>query len=101
MTLYDCFAIIDEQVGIRSTKIYEVLGFHLQTFIFNRDFQDYLEDLVELGIADLVADASEIVSKVRKHNHTSYDVNLFWKENALYNLEHALTTELKNRCDDN
>lgn len=56
---------------------------------------------MELGIADLVADASEIVSKVRKHNHTSYDVNLFWKENALYNLEHALTTELKNRCDDN
>ncbi len=101
MTLYDCFAISDAQVGIRSTTIYEGLGFHLQTFIFNRDFQDYLEDLVELGIADLVADASEIVSKVRKHNHTSYDVNLFWKENALYNLEHALTTELKNRCDDN
>lgn len=97
MTLYDCFAVSDAQVGIRSTTIYEGLGFHLRTFIFNRDFQDYLEDLVELGIADMVADASEIVSKVHEQKHTSYNVNFFWKEDALNNMERALITELKKR----
>lgn len=101
MELYDCFASTDAQVGIRSTTIYEGLGFHLRTFIFNQDFEDYLGDLVEFGLAEMVSNAGEIVSKICEKRDTSYDVNFFWKEDALGTLERALITELSNRSDNN
>lgn len=95
MELYDCFATSDAQVGIRSTTIYEGLGFHLRTFIFNRNFQDYLRDLVDLGIAELVTNADEIAAKIQEKIPGSYSVDHFWKENALHNLEQALWGELR------
>lgn len=101
MELYDCFAVSDAQVGIRSTTIYEGLGFHLRTFIFNQDFEDYLGDLVEFGIAEMVTNSNEIASKIHEQRHISYNVDFFWKKNAMDNLEHALITELKNRNENN
>ena len=94
MPLYECFANSDVQIGAYSTAIYEGLGFHLRTFIFEQAFADRLQDLIDLGIAEKVKSAIEIVEKIQIQDYNAYDIDYFWKRNALHNLEQTLRDEL-------
>ena len=92
--LYDCFRTSDAQVGVYSTTIFEGLGFRLRTFIYRQEFADYLNGLIELGIAELVESASDLWEKIQRKCTADYAVDYFWKENALVNLERQLCLEL-------
>ncbi len=93
--LYDCFGASDAQVGVYSTTIFEGLGFRLRTFIYHQEFADYLNGLIELGIAELVESASDLWEKIQTQNMTDYRVEYFWKGHALMHLERELRSELE------
>lgn len=92
--LYDCFRTSDAQVGVYSTTVFEGLGFRLRTFIYQQEFADYLNDLLEMGIAELVESASDLWEKIQGRCTADYSADYFWKENALVNLERELCSEL-------
>lgn len=94
MPLYECFANSDVQVGAYSTAIYEGLGFGLCTLLSMQDTGDYLQDLIEDGIAERIESAADIVKKIQHHEPIAYDIHYFWKGNALHNLEQELRMQL-------
>lgn len=97
VTLYDCLAASDVQVGVYSTTILEGLGFGLRTFIYSQKEAESMQGLLDMGIAELVGTAQELADKIGQKHTTQpgYDINYFWRENSLNNMEQALRTELE------
>lgn len=94
MSLYECFASSDMQIGAYSTAIYEGLGFGLRTLIFDQNSEKFAQELIEEGIAERIESVDDIVEKIRNEEIAVYNTNYFWKENALHNLEQTLRDEL-------
>lgn len=95
MTLYECLAVSDVQVGVYSTTILEGLGFGLRTFIYNQREASYMQNLLDMGIAELINNAQELVEKIEQKNERQYDTDYFWHKDAMKNMEQALANELK------
>ena len=95
MTLYDCLAVSDAQVGVYSTTILEGLGFGLRTFIYNQREAAYMQNLLKMGVAELINSAQELVEKIKQKNEGKYDIDYFWRKDAMKNMEQALVNELE------
>lgn len=93
-TLYECLAISDIQIGVRSTSILEGLGFGLRTFIYNQKEGGCMRELVDRGIAESVSTAQELAEKLDEHPIPKYEIKYFWHGNAMNDLEQALKAEL-------
>ena len=94
MPLYECFANSDVQIGAYSTAIYEGLGFGLRTIIVEKNSGDFFRDLIDAGIIETFETVSDLIVKIKNHKPITYNTSYFWKENALYNLERELHTQL-------
>lgn len=94
ISLYDCLATSDVQVGVYSTAIYEGLGFGIRTFIFSQEGAQFMRRLIELGIAELIGSAEELLEKLRQKREVNYEIDFFWKQNALENMVKSLQREL-------
>lgn len=92
--LYNCFSISDAQVGVYSTALYEGLGFGIRTFIYDQEGVQFVRQLIEARIAELIGSAEEMLDKLQQSKEVNYDVEFFWKHNAMENMVKALQDEL-------
>ncbi len=60
--LYELFTMAAAQVGISSTALYEGLGFNLPTFLYDGDYVNEMNRLIEYGYADVFSNPSNLVS---------------------------------------
>lgn len=84
--LYELFAKSRIQIGVYSTAIYEGVGFGLDTYIYNIAYADCMQKLVEMGVAEYVNSAEEILCKLDIEKKTKDIKSLLWKSNALENI---------------
>ncbi|WP_010200258.1 sialyltransferase [Bacillus sp. m3-13] len=84
------FAQADIQVGVYSTAIFEGLGYGLKTFIFKFYGHEYIGELYKNDLATLVLNSDEFASALEKikneDEETNFNVEYFWKENAIENI---------------
>lgn len=89
--VYEYFAISDIQVGVFSTAIYEGLGFGLETYIYQTNYSEYMNELCVAGYAKMVKSAKELqicLNKNEKQN--KLQTTDFWKNDALNNTYKAI-----------
>lgn len=84
-------------IGVRSTVIFEGLGFNLKTFIYKiYGYQD-MKDLYENNYAQLVTSVEDIVGGLDSNKKNIENIEFFWKSNSLKNI----INNLNNICNHN
>lgn len=91
--LYSLFARCSIQIGVESTAIYEGMSFMLRTFIWDIPMAVNLRRLADSGYAELFSNTGELIDLIERKDSPgrTYDVEDFWKKNALNNI----VTEIK------
>lgn len=86
--IYEFFSQCSIQVGVYSTAIYEGLGFHLTTYIYDIGHADTMEELCRQGYATYVKSAEELYMHIttEKTNGNRKDGKNFWKMDSLENI---------------
>lgn len=96
--LYALLSTSEAQVGVGSTAIYEGLFFGLRTYIVELLGWEYMEGLIDNGLAIKVKNAGELSSKIKDseaRGKPTADKNYFFKENALENQVNEILKILK------
>lgn len=86
INLYELFAESRVQVGVYSTAIYEGIGFGLETYIYNIAHADAMKKLVEIGAAEYVESADELLDKLSSGKNAKKIKEILWKSNAFENI---------------
>lgn len=91
-SIYEYFSRCSIQIGAYSTAIYEGLGFHLVTYIYDVGYADTMKELCQQGYAKYVKSAEELYSRITMDeiNSNNYKEENFWKKNALNNICHEI-----------
>lgn len=74
------------QVGVYSTAVYEGIGFGIRTYIYNIAHADTMERLVQMGAAEYIESAEELLEKLMVENDTGNIKEFLWKTNAFQNI---------------
>lgn len=74
------------QIGVRSTAIFEGLGFNLKTFIYKVYGYKYMRYLYENNYAKLVVSAGDIINQLNNDKNNIENKEFFWKSNSLKNI---------------
>ena len=94
--LYQLFAESKVQVGVYSTAIYEGLGFGLQTILIRLPGIEYMDELIESGIAKVATDVDTFVAVLTTELTKQKNNRPFFEPNALDNsatvIENILAT---------
>jgi hypothetical protein len=88
--LYKLLAQSKVLVGVYSTVVYEALGFGLRTFLLDLPGIDYMEELIESQVVNVVSTVDELVEKIKKPGLHQESMENFFKPNALENISNAL-----------
>lgn len=85
--LYELFDESYAQVGVKSTALYEGIGFGLQTYIMEHPMANDIMGVYEKGYARIVHNADELLQYVRDDNaiDTETAAQYFWEPNAAEN----------------
>lgn len=96
-SIYEYFSRCSIQVGAYSTAIYEGLGFHLVTYIYDVGYADTMKELCRQGYATYVKSAEELFSHITADeiNSNHYKEENFWKRDALNNICHEINRLLE------
>lgn len=86
-SIYELFATAYAQVGVKSTAMYEGIGFGLQTYIMEHPMATDIMGVYEKGYAKVVKSADELYDYINGDNeidvHAAADY--FWEPNAKEN----------------
>ncbi len=95
--LYSLFSQCSMQVGVDSTAVYEGMSFKLFTYIWDIPKAVLTEDLTDMGYAKLFKDAEELARLIRSRQGElpDYDINDFFKEGSLDNIEQGILRIIK------
>ncbi len=88
--LYQLFAESEVQVGVYSTALFEGLSYHLKTFLVDITGIDYMENLIQTGIAIKINTPEELVSVLSDKRAERFDTELFFKTNSISNIREEL-----------
>ncbi|WP_321990731.1 hypothetical protein [Marispirochaeta aestuarii] len=83
-SLYSLFAESIAQVGVYSTAIFEGIRFGCKTFLVDLPGVDYLQEMIDAGVAELITSADEIkIDSVKKIDMTDISkiFAVSWKKN--------------------
>lgn len=83
--LYELFARSRVQVGVYSTAIYEGIGFGLETYIYHIAHADAMQNLVEMGAAEYIESADDLLRKLEVKKDIKSIKDILWKNNAFEN----------------
>lgn len=86
VNLYELFSKSSIQVGVYSTAVYEGIGFGIRTYIYNIAHADTMERLVQMGAAEYIESAEELLEKLMVENDTGNIKEFLWKTNAFQNI---------------
>tara|TARA_B100001250_G_scaffold300104_1_gene261774 strand:- start:8778 stop:10202 length:1425 start_codon:yes stop_codon:yes gene_type:complete len=89
-SLYDLFKASNYQIGVNSTAIVEGMTFNLKTFILNDGWYIEMLDFLNMGYANLVESAQDIVVDIDEDNFQTISPNLLYLENSLENIRKQL-----------
>lgn len=84
--LYDFFATCQIQVGVYSTALYEGLGFHLDTYIYEIEMAGHMKELQKNGYVKFVRNVEDLCQNIKEDGMKNKIAGDFWKENALENM---------------
>lgn len=94
VSLYECFANADAQIGVFSTAIYEGLGFSLDTYILNIPYAGDFIEFCNKGYGTLVDDAETLYKALADADNKLTRVDniseWFWKPNAKENVVNTI-----------
>ncbi|MHA1218456.1 MAG: hypothetical protein ACTSO5_07210 [Candidatus Heimdallarchaeaceae archaeon] len=88
--LYELFAESEIQIGVNSTAIFEGLGFGLKTLILDFFGIEYMEDLLESGLAKKVSSVKDLMKIIHKDDFKKIENDHFFKSNSLMNMNSVL-----------
>lgn len=97
-SIYEYFSRCIIQVGVYSTAIYEGLGFHLATYIYNIGHADTMEELCRQGYATYVKNAKELYAHITTDeiSGSNHNAENFWKMGSLQNICNEIDKLLEN-----
>jgi hypothetical protein len=89
--LYELFAAADAQVGVYSTALYEGLAFGLDTYLLAAPGVEYMDRLVEAGVAVRREDAAGLATAIAEASAGgSFDRERFFRPDALAHVRRAV-----------
>ncbi len=90
--IYDIFAENDVQVGVKSTALYEGIGFGLSTFVMEHEMVDDMRRVCEEGYASLVRTPEELLQGILnlKRGENAAAAEHFWKSGAAENTKNVI-----------
>lgn len=97
-SIYEFLAMADIQIGYTSTSVYEGLSYNTDTYIYRRNHNPEMEDLIKLGYAQEFTSYEELTELINNRNQESSRVNHteeFWTRNALSNIISNLNTLIR------
>ncbi|MCR5627037.1 MAG: hypothetical protein K6F99_06935 [Lachnospiraceae bacterium] len=99
--VYDVFAESNAQIGVKSTALYEGIGFGLKTFIYDHPLAEEMEQVYKGRYATLVKTAEELLAALEKEDDgkeasSTSIAEHFWKPNAKENVKRLLDELIKN-----
>ncbi|MCG3225826.1 MAG: hypothetical protein H7645_02825 [Candidatus Heimdallarchaeota archaeon] len=90
VNLYQLFAESEVLVGVYSTAIFEGLSFGLSTFLVDIVGIDYMEDLIQTGIATKISKPEELASFLARRKIKHFDTDLFFVNDSVKNIKEEL-----------
>ena len=89
--LYELFAAADAQVGVYSTALYEGLAFGLDTYLLAAPGVEYMDRLVEAGVAVRREDAAGLATAIEEaRTGGAFDHERFFRPDALTHVRRAV-----------
>lgn len=97
-SIYEFFSQCSIQVGAYSTAIFEGLGFHLMTYIYEVGHADTMDELCRQGYAKYVKNAEELCMYITtdRINASNNNGGNFWEMNSLKNICNEIDRLLEN-----
>lgn len=89
-SLYRLFAESHTQIGVFSTALYEGLNFDLETYIVRLPGVENVSRLYTEGPAQLVESVAELAEHINGRNNTEQDMNAYFRNDAIQNIEREL-----------
>tara|TARA_R110002110_G_scaffold2830_1_gene14160 strand:+ start:90992 stop:92347 length:1356 start_codon:yes stop_codon:yes gene_type:complete len=89
--LYRLLAQSKVVIGVSSTVLYESLGFNVNIFLLNLPGMEYMQELIDEDIANVVSTSSEFLNKYNSLNPNKLNSDYFYKKNALENIKMEIT----------
>lgn len=87
ISLYELLAQADIQVGYTSTSIYEGLIYDLDTYVYTRDNNPEMDQLIYEGFAKKFTTSNELVELIIDNKDNNFKTKgEFWKKDALNNI---------------
>ncbi len=86
ITLYDCFVNTKAVVGVFSGALYEALAFDLPVYLYNADYIEYMQRLIDVKGAIVVDSVEELDNCLKngiKAKTPDYEI---WKKDSLNNI---------------
>lgn len=90
MNLYQLFAESEVLVGVYSTAIFEGLSFQMKTFLVDITGIDYMENLIQTGVATKVSKPEEIIRALPDKKFEQFDSDSFFKPNSISNIREEI-----------
>ena len=89
--LYELFAAADAQVGVYSTALYEGLAFGLDTYLLAAPGVEYMDRLVEAGVAVRREDVAGLATAIEEARAGgTFDHEQFFRPDALAHVRRAV-----------
>ncbi|WP_233879576.1 hypothetical protein [Virgibacillus halodenitrificans] len=79
-SLYSLFAESEYQVGVYSTAIFEGLTLDCKTLLFDMPGIEYMQELIEQGIVEVVQNKEEAVHCLENYEGTQFSKGYFFKD---------------------
>lgn len=86
ITLYDCFVNTKAVIGVFSGALYEALAFDLPVYLYNAEYIEYMNSLIEVKGAIVFQNANELHDCIVNGIKAQTPELEIWKTNALDNM---------------
>ena len=90
LTIYELFPMVNFQVGVFSTALFEGLSLGVKTIIYNADGSQFLEELIDKGYAILAKNISDIALIIERDKFRFPTEDYFFSNNSLLNINNEI-----------
>lgn len=95
ISIYEYFVICDAQVGVYSTALFEGLAFGLKTFIVDAYGVEYMQDLLDDKLAELIKSPKELLNFIDKEKKDLINKEVKFKDRNIWE-PHSINNILVN-----
>ena len=93
--IYQLFAESEILIGVYSTAIFEGLSFGLRTFLYEAPGIEYMQQLLEEGIATKICNTEDFLEKIKKIKTKKLDSEQFFRRDSFENIKDKIDDIIK------